>query len=181
MKILPIVSYKTGQNLLVNGDSLKGYSAELGFGFGHGNLEEWFWSAWTWDYFTLPYVSLEFRWFKEKKKHEGMVPENRKLNPIMLNVGVSGGGGLTLLFLPLGISGNAGLSTDFSQLYARAGLGLNIVGLTIGSGIYYSLTKRSTPFNGAGYTYYEISYTFFIFDWRIKSEKKLQNLLFLHE
>lgn len=165
-KITPIIGYKWGGNIIHNGDSLLVRSIELGIGLIKGNINEWIsWGpipmGWDWSYLTLPYVTFEYRWFKRYYEYQGSISENIKMNPFMLNIGVSGGKGGMLSFLPvpLSLNGMAGLSTDFNQLYLRGRIGWDLVGVSIGFTGYYSLTQRKTLLNYPHYLSFELSFT----------------------
>src|SRR5690554_1404346 len=166
-RITPIVGYKNGFDLVHNGDSANVHSIELGVGLIKGNINEWTsWGplplGWDWNYFTLPYITAEYRWLKKYHHYSGIPSSTIKMNPFMLNAGVSGGAGGLLIFLPVPISinGMAGLSTDFRQLYFRGRIGWDIMGFSLGAGIYHSLTKRADDFNNPHYAFFELSYTF---------------------
>lgn len=166
-RITPIVGYKNGFDLVHNGDSANVHSIELGLGLIKGNINEWTsWGplplGWDWNYFTLPYITAEYRWLKKYHHYSGIPSSTIKMNPFMLNAGVSGGAGGLLIFLPVPISinGMAGLSTDFRQLYFRGRIGWDIMGFSLGAGIYHSLTKRADDFNNPHYAFFELSYTF---------------------
>ncbi len=157
-EITPIIGYKWGGNIIHNGDSLFVRSVELGVGLIKGNINEWssfgpLPMGWDWSYLTLPYLTFEYRWFKRYFEYQGSILENTKLNPFMLNIGVSAGRGGMLSFLPVpfSLNGMVGLSSDFYQIYFRGQVGWDWVGGSIGFMGYYSLTQKVTSLN---YPYY---------------------------
>lgn len=164
-KITPILGVKWG-GMINNGDSLLVGSIEIGAGLILGSIDElgyWGWipTGWIWNYLTLPYVSFEYRWFNRYYEYQGNISENLTLSPIVMNVGVSGGTGFVLTFLPvpIGINGMAGLSTDFQQLFLRGRIGWDFIGGSIGFTSYYSLTRKATSVNRPHYTCLELSFT----------------------
>lgn len=166
-RITPMAAYKLGGDLVLNGDSAYAHSVEIGVGLIRGSINNWqSWGplplGWDWNYLTLPFVTVEYRWIKRYYEYPEPVSTNYKINPFMLNVGVSTGGGilLSLIPVPIGINGMAGLSTDFNQLYFRGRVGWDVFGFSLGTGIYYSLTQRTTNFNKPHYGYLELSYIF---------------------
>lgn len=67
-KISPIVSYKTGGVIVNNADSIFVRSIELGAGLTTGTVNDWIsWGplpmGFDWGYYTLPYLTVEYRWF----------------------------------------------------------------------------------------------------------------------
>lgn len=166
-RVTPLFAYKYGSGLVHNGDSADVHSIELGIGLIRGDINEWSsWGplpmGWDWNYFTLPYLTAEYRWLKKFHHYSGTPSSTITMNPFMLNAGVSGGiGGLFILIpVPISINGMAGLSTDFQQLYFRGRIGWDLMGFSVGAGIYYSLTKRADDFNYPHYGFFELSYTF---------------------
>jgi len=164
-KITPIIGYKWGGNIIHNGDSLLVRSMELGVGLIKGNINEWssfgpLPMGWDWSYLTLPYLTFEYRWFKRYFEHQGSILENTKLNPFMLNIGVSAGRGGMLSFLPVpfSLNGMVGLSSDFNQIYFRGQVGWDWVGGSIGFMGYYSLTQKATSLNYPHYLCFNVSF-----------------------
>lgn len=164
-KITPIIGYKWGGNIIHNGDSLLVRSVELGVGLIRGNINEWssfgpLPMGWDWSYLTLPYLTLEYRWFKRYFEYQGGILENTKLNPFMLNIGVSAGRGGMLSFLPvpLSLNGMVGLSTDFNQIYFRGQVGWDWVGGSIGFMGYYSLSQKKNSLNYPHYLCFNLSF-----------------------
>ena len=156
-ELAPIINVRSHQAFTTSQqDTLFLNAVEVGFGSVQGNHQTWdaqgiSWGS-DWKYSTLPYVTLEYR-FAQHVDNFKVMGLKGEVPSLMLNVGVSGGGGFRLLVIPMGINGTAGISTDFQDVFARVGIGYDLYRISIGSGAYLNLTK-----NGALPNYMDGSY-----------------------
>ena len=167
-KISPILAYKTGGTIVNNGDSIFIRSLELGCGLTFGDVNEWVsWGplpmGYDWGYITLPVISAEYRWLSTIYDNPDLT-ESTNLKHFMLHLGVTGGRGFIVTFLPvpIGINGFAGISTDFQDLYLRGRISWDVAWVSVGFGGYYNLTHKSSESNNRNYVSLELT----IHPWR---------------
>ena len=167
-KISPILAYKTGGTIVNNGDSIYIRSLELGCGLTFGSTNEWVsWGplpmGYDWGYITLPVISAEYRWFSTIYDNPDLT-EPTTLKHFMLHLGVTGGRGFIVTFLPvpIGINGLAAISTDFQDLYLRGRISWDVAWVSVGIGGYYNLTHKSSETNNRNYVSLEMT----IHPWR---------------
>ena len=158
--IAPIISYKSNFDLVNGNDSVNIHNIGISISLADGDLDITDWGGLpiitTWNYFSAPFIGLEYNvanTIGETQLYKAI----DGASALMLNLGVTGGIGGSLLIFPLGINGTLGVSTDFKDLYTKYGIAFDMWGFSIGYSGFLNLTKNNDSFYkttpGVGFRY----------------------------